>query len=133
MADAGGSDGGLMASARGLGHTALTLLRTRLSLLGVELQEEQARLVGVLLYGICAAIALGAGLVFLAVAITVALWENNRLLALGVFAALFLSAGSVCALVASRLARRGSVLFAASLAELQKDREALKPQTPSTP
>ena len=53
------------------------------------------------------------------------MWESNRLLALGVFSALFLGAGIASAVLATSLARGGSKLFAASLAELRKDRDAL--------
>jgi len=50
---------------------------------------------------------------------------RGRLLALGVFSALFLGAGIICLSLAMSLARSGSKLFSASLAELRKDREAL--------
>ena len=65
------------------------------------------------------------GLVFLATFLTVLLWDSHRLLALGVFSALFLGAGIICLSLAMSLARSGSKLFSASLAELRKDREAL--------
>jgi len=57
----------------------------------------------------------------------VLLWESNRLLALGVFAALFLGAGIASLMLAMNLARAGSKLFSGSLAELRQDREALSP------
>jgi uncharacterized membrane protein YqjE len=52
-------------------------------------------------------------------------WESHRLLALGVFSALFLGAGIATLLMALSYARAGSTLFKASLAELARDREAL--------
>lgn len=117
---------GLIASVRGLAATTVALASNRLSLLGVELAEEQARLLSLLLYGMAAVLSLGAGLIFFAVLITVLLWDNNRLLALGVFSALFIGAGTVCGLVARTLAQRQSRLFEASLAELSKDHSALQ-------
>ena len=116
---------GLFASTRGLLGTGVTLLHNRLQLLGVELAEERVRLVSMLAYGGAAFLCLAAGLVFLAVFLTVLMWENNRLLALGVFSALFLGAGIASAALAMSLARSGSKLFSASLAELRKDRDAL--------
>jgi uncharacterized membrane protein YqjE len=68
---------------------------------------------------------MSAGLVFLAVFLTVLLWDSHRLLALGVFSALFLGAGITTLLMAMNLARAGSTLFKGSLAELARDREAL--------
>jgi uncharacterized membrane protein YqjE len=86
-----------------------------------------------LTYGAIALICLSAGLVFLAVFLTVLLWDSHRLLALGVFSALFLGAGIATLLVAMNFARAGSTLFKASLAELARDREALAQGGASAP
>lgn len=114
-------------SLRGLVGTVLTLARLRLDLLSVEAQEEMARVGGLLLYGALAVIGLSLGVGFLAILITVLLWDSHRLLALAVFATLFGTLGTVAALVASRRARQGTRLFAASLDELRQDRERLGP------
>ncbi len=119
------SRAGLFASLTGLFGTALALLQNRLQLLGVELAEERLRLLSLLTYGAIALVCLSAGLVFLAVFLTVLFWDSNRLLALGIFSALFLGAGIATLLVAMNFAKSGSTLFTASLAELAKDREAL--------
>jgi uncharacterized membrane protein YqjE len=116
---------GLFASTRGLLRTGVTLLHNRLELFGVELAEERTRLVSVLVYGAAAFVCIAAGVIFLAVFVTVLLWDSNRLLALGVFTALFLGAGIASLTLAIGLARSGSKLFAASLAELRKDADVL--------
>lgn len=116
---------GLFASTKGLLGTAVTLLHNRLELLGVELAEERLRLVSLLAYGGAAFLCIAAGLIFLAIFLTVLLWESSRLLALGVFSALFLGAGVASLMLAMSLARSGSKLFSASLAELRRDRDAL--------
>lgn len=118
---------GLFASLRGFAATSVALVRTRLELLRIEAREEVGRLSGLILWGIAAVLLGVVGLVFLAVFITVLLWESQRLLALGIFTALFLFAATVSALSALRLARQKSQLFAASLAELRHDEDALKP------
>lgn len=116
---------GLFASLRGFATTSVALLRSRLELLKLETREEVGRVAGLLLWGI-AAVTLGSvGVTFLAVFFTVLLWDSQRLLALGIFSALFLGAAVIAAAVAVRLARRGSQLFAASLAELRRDEAAL--------
>jgi uncharacterized membrane protein YqjE len=117
----------LAASLKGLAGTVLTLLQIRLELLSVEAQEEVARVASLLLYGAVAVILLALGLGFAAILITVALWDTQRLLALAVFTTLFLVLGGVLAWLAYQRIRRGSVLFAASLAELRQDREQLRP------
>jgi len=116
---------GLFASTKGLLATGVTLLRNRIELFGVELAEERRRLLSVLAYGGVAFLCLAAGLIFLAIFLTVLLWDSNRLLALGVFSALFLGAGIASLALAISLGRADSKLFSASLAELSKDREAL--------
>jgi uncharacterized membrane protein YqjE len=116
---------GLFASLKGLLGTSLGLLQNRLQLLGVELAEERARLLSLLAYGAVAFICLGAGMVFFAMFVTVLLWDSNRLLALGVFAALFLAAGSLTLMLALGRAKAGSNLFSASLAELRRDGDTL--------
>ena len=116
----------LSASLKGLAGTVLTLLQVRLELLGVEAQEEVVRVVGLLLWGMAAVLLLAMGLGFLAIFITVALWDTQRLLALSVFATLFLTLGGIAIWMAWQRARRGSTLFASSLAELRQDREQLR-------
>lgn len=118
---------GLFSSLRGLAATGVATLQNRLELFSVELQEEKARVLGLLVYGATALILLATGVVFAAVFITVLLWDSHRLLALGVFSALFLAAGAVALTAARRLAASASRPFEASLAELARDRAALDP------
>lgn len=117
---------GLLVSLRGFAATGVALLRTRLELLKIEAQEEVGRVRGVLLWGIAAVLLGVVGTVFLAIFLTVLLWDSHRVLVLGVFCALFLAAAAVAVGIALRLVRQGSQLFAASLAELRQDEAALK-------
>ncbi len=118
---------GLLVSLRGFATTAVGLLRTRIELLRLETLEETNRIAGLLLWGFVAALLAVVGVALLAVFVTVLLWDSHRLLALGVFTALFLAAAGVAAALALRLARQGSRMFAASLAELRRDEAALNP------
>lgn len=119
------SRAGLFTSLKGLLGSGTALLKNRLELFGVELAEERERLLALLLWGAVAFVGLASGLMFFAVLITILLWDNNRLLALGTFSAVFLGVGFYALAMASRLARPGSKLFAASLAELDRDHDAL--------
>jgi uncharacterized membrane protein YqjE len=116
----------LLESLRGAADSGVALVANRLELLGVELAEERVRLLALLAYGAVAFIALGAGVVFLAMFVTVLMWDSNRLLALGIFASVFLVGGTVALITALGYASKKSSLFSASLAELRKDRDALK-------
>jgi uncharacterized membrane protein YqjE len=105
----------------------LELLQVRLELLSIEAQEEVQRVIGLLLFGAVALLALTLGVVFLAILVTVALWDSHRLVVLAVFSVLFLTLGGVAAYVARSKVLAGSALFASSVEELRRDRESLKP------
>ena len=121
---------GLFSSLRSLAGSGIGLLRTRLELLSVEVREEKVRLLSLLIYGATAFVLLSFGLLFLAVFVTVLLWESHRLLALGAFAAVFVGGGLAAFVAMLAIARTPSTLFAASLAELARDRAALQPESP---
>ena len=110
---------------------ALGLLQTRLELLATEFQEEKLRLGSLLGYAAAAFFFLGFGAVMLALFLTVLLWDSHRLLALGIFTALFLAIGILAALAAARIGRQGSRLFAASISELAQDRDMIRPDNES--
>lgn len=117
---------GLSGSLRRLADTALGVAQTRLSLLIAELDTEKTRLMGQAAYGLMALLLGLFGIVFLALTITVWLWESHRLLGLGVSTLLFLGASCACALAARRYGQRSDKPFEATLAELAEDRRRLQ-------
>ncbi|MDX5410140.1 MAG: phage holin family protein [Thauera sp.] len=116
----------LAESLHGIVDAGLQTVQTRLELLAVELQEEKLRLAGLALNTVLAGLLLGFGLVFLMIFLTVLFWEEHRLLALGLATAICLGGGLLAARNAARAFRSGTKLFSASLAELARDRDALK-------
>lgn len=116
----------LSASLKGLTATVLELLQLRLELLSVEAQEEVLRIGGLLIFGAVAVAFLSLGLGFLAMLITVALWDTHRLLPLTLFAGLFLGLGLVAVWLARERVRSGTRLFSATIEELKQDREGLR-------
>lgn len=110
----------------GLLSTGLAVAQTRLELLAVEVQEEKHRLSALLFNSVLAALFIGFGVIALVLFATVALWDSHRLLALGVGTVVLLAAGLLTAATAARLVREGSRLFAASLAELARDRDEVE-------
>lgn len=113
-------------SVKGLAATVLELLQVRLELLSVEAQEEVLRIGALLVYGAMAVTLLGLGLCFLAMLLTVALWDSHRLLPLAVFAVLFLVLGVWAAYQARQRVLSQSRLFSASVDEIKRDLEALR-------
>ncbi|MGQ9724351.1 MAG: phage holin family protein [Tepidimonas sp.] len=107
---------------------AIELLRVRLELFGVEAGEHALDVAEALGAAVASAVLLSLGLGFLAVLLTVLLWDSHRLLALASFAAVFLTLGGM-ALVWARHRLRRVRWFAASAAELARDRERLREQS----
>ena len=116
----------LAESLHGIVDAGLQTVQTRLELLAVELQEEKLRLTGLALNTVLAGLLLGFGLMFLLVFLTVLFWEEHRLLALGISTAICLIGGLLAASKAAHAFRSGTKLFSASLAELTRDRAALR-------
>ena len=117
---------GLLASAQGLLGTLIAIVQTRVELLATELEEEKRRLLAVMAWGVVAVLLGCFGLVFLAVFATVLLWEESRLLVLGTMTALFLGLGGLAWWRVRALLDHGEGMLAASIAELDGDRQALE-------
>jgi len=117
--------GGIFGSVKGLAATLLAIAHTRLELFSVELEEEWVRASSILTWSLVALFCGGIGVVFAALFLVFALWPTHPLLALGIPTVLFLLiAGFSWRVVRGKL-RAKPRPFAASLAELAKDREQL--------
>jgi len=113
-----------LASLRRLLQTALALVQTRFELLAVELQQEELRVFDALVLAVLGCVLLGIGAVLLALLVAVLFWEEHRLLALGVLTLVFVGVGGAVLATARKRLQHG-VPFAATLAELGADRDAL--------
>ena len=111
---------------RGLLADLLELVEVRLELAAVEAREDLDQVLVLLVQVMLALMLAGFGLIFLAVFVTVLLWDAQRYAVLGGFAGLFLLGSLVFALLARRRLRRGLRLFRSSRDELRRDRERLR-------
>ena len=109
-----------------LAASFIALGRIRLELLVIEVQEEKERIVAMLVWAVVTAFIGCFALVFVALFVTLALWDNHRLLALGGFSALFFVLASWGVLRLRHLLAIGSSLFHSSIAELREDSRALR-------
>lgn len=116
---------GLFDSLSGLTSTVVAIIHTRLELFSNDLEEDQAHVLALLAQMLAALFLLGVGVVLAVILLVLAFWDTHRLLVLGVLAGLFLTAGLVAGAVALYKARNKPKPFAASLAELYKDRQQL--------
>ena len=117
---------GLVAALSGMAATAVVLLRTRLELATVEFEEERERIKTMLVLIVVATVFACFALVALSVLVVVWLWDRSPLLAISgvtIFYVL-IAAGAVLALK-QQLQAHGRP-FAATLAELERDAEAMR-------
>jgi len=115
----------MLDSLRRLLTQLLALLRVRLELLSAELSSEFHRIVRAIVWALAALLFASIGLLMAAITVVIAFWEQDRLVA-----SLWVTGGFVLvALLAVwqswRTLARGPKLFAATLEELRRDREAL--------
>lgn len=127
MAEQNGSAGeGLFVSLKALSANLLGIVQTRLELLSTDIAEERERIVTLLVLALAALFSIGVGVVLLAILVVVALWESNRLFALGGMIVFFLMTGAIIGWVVLSRLRRSPRPFDASISELAKDRQELK-------
>jgi uncharacterized membrane protein YqjE len=117
----------LAVSLKGFFSSLIELVHVRLELITVEARDEALRLTELLVYGALAIAFLTFGIAFVAVLLTVLLWDSHRLLALTLFSTLFITLGVLAAIVARARMAEGTRLFASSLEELKRDRDSLRP------
>lgn len=117
---------GLFASLSRLLGTVLEIAQVRLDLVGTEVELEKRRIFDGLLWGAVALLVLGIGLVLLCGFIVLLFWDGYRLPAVGAMALLFLFSSAALIREARRRLRRANGMFAASLAELERDRAGLQ-------
>ncbi|WP_018227557.1 phage holin family protein [Methyloversatilis universalis] len=115
----------LGASLKGFVSSLIEIVHVRLELITVEARDEALRLTELLVYGALAIAFLTFGIAFLAVLLTVLLWDSHRLLVLTLFSTLFITLGAVAAVIARARMAEGTRLFASTLDELKRDRDAL--------
>ncbi len=116
---------GLLAAARISATTLLTIGRTRLELLGNEIEEKKLRIAQLVMFLLVAAFSLTIAVLLAVVWLVVLFWEARALI-LGIGTLVFLLIG-IYALVSARKATASpDKMFASSLAELEEDVRQLK-------
>lgn len=116
----------LLGSVLSLVDGVLDMAATRLELVAVEVQEEKNRILRVLALGAVALMALGFGVLFLSLTITVVLWDEHRILVLALLSAFFLLGGGGAIALALRTLKSHPRVFETSIEELKNDRAALR-------
>jgi uncharacterized membrane protein YqjE len=118
---------GLLASLQRLVGTALGIAQTRIEIVATEYEEERERLRELVFYGLASLWLFSFGLILLTLVMVMLFWEDHRLAVLSVFAGLYLVLGAGMGLVLRGKLKERPRLFAATVAELKKDRDRLSP------
>lgn len=116
----------LTESLKRLAGTLLSIVQTRLELLGNELEAERLHFEQTLLYRVIALLFFGLSIMLFSVFIVVVFWDSQRLLVLGGLAGLSFIAGLLVWNTSRKLTRKSPRIFSASLAELSSDRDQLR-------
>ncbi|WP_250452214.1 phage holin family protein [Caballeronia sp. ATUFL_M2_KS44] len=103
--------------------SAFAIFETRLELIGIELQEEKERLIGVLFLGLAAMMLAMMALISLTVLIAIFFWDNYRWEALGGITLLYAVIAIICGLTARSKLRNAPHLFDDTLDQFRKDRD----------
>ena len=115
----------MLGPVKDLARTLLSFALTRTRLAATELEEQALRLIEILIWAALAFFFLMVAVVFVAVLVVLLFWDSNRVLAAGLLAALFVCIGSGAALIMRARLRERPKFLAATLAELERDRDTL--------
>jgi len=115
----------LLSSLKNLVSTGASIAQTRLELISTDVQIARSKFIGLLVMIVFALFFLFFGLVMLALLIVIYSWETDRILALTLLTSGFLVVGLILATLILQSLRTMPKLFAATIAELQKDRQEL--------
>lgn len=116
---------GLLESLTTLAGTLVGVVHTRLDLFFVDLEEERELFLRLLITALVALFCFGVGVVLATILVVVSFWDDHRLLVLGILTSIFLASGGILWAGASNKLKKRPRMFAASLAELSKDRDQL--------
>ena len=118
-------DGSLRAVIARLADALLGLARTRLELAAVEYAEERGRIGRQLAMLVAGILCLMFALLFVAAGVIAYFWDTHRVAAFVGVVIAFAGAGAVLLWRRAEIGHTASTPFAATLAELDKDRAAL--------
>ena len=124
---------GLLDSVRRVLVSLIEIGQTRLQLASTEVEEERLRVAELLLYATVSLFFLGVGLVLASLWVVLLFWDDHRELVLAAISGLFLLVGAGLAITWRHKARHKPKLLATTVAELQRDRDALRAGLPRRP
>jgi uncharacterized membrane protein YqjE len=117
---------GVLAALRSLWATGCALLRNRVELFGVELQEQKLRLLRLMILGAVGVFLANLGLVMLTITVIFLAGPEARPLVLVGLTLLYLAAATIVFLILRKEIRSAPLPFGDTISELRKDSECFK-------
>ena len=111
----------------------MALMRTRLELASVELAEERARFTSIVAFAVAGAVLATLALAALTLFVVAYYWDTHRFEAIAALAIAYGALAAFAFLRVGAIARNPPTPFAATIAELEKDRRWLAGEPPPTP
>jgi uncharacterized membrane protein YqjE len=111
----------------------IALARTRLELASVELALERARFTSIVAYAVAGAVLATLAVATLTLFVVAYFWDTHRYEAIAALVVVYGALAAFAFLRASAIVSRQPTPFAASLAELEKDRAILAGERPPSP
>jgi uncharacterized membrane protein YqjE len=121
----------LAATVGRIGATLIAMVRTRLELAAVEVQEEARRLLGYLAWTLLAVFLAAAACMLAALFVILLFWDSYRLQAVAGMALLFAGAGAAIIIKVRASFDAQPRMLSATLAELHKDAGLLRTAGPA--
>jgi len=121
---------GILDSIRSFLASWVAVIKTRVEIISVEIEEQREWMEQLLLLAVAAAFCLSMGLILLTLFVVVLFWESHPLVVLGAFTIVYLGGGIALWLTLRQKIRSKPRIFSATSAELGKDYTALQPRTP---
>lgn len=115
--------GGFLHSLRRLAAALVAILHTRAELLAREFEREKKLITRLVLLALGALFFLALGVLTFTMFIIVLFWDSQRLVAIGSLTLIYLGIAVALLMFAKGEAARAARPFAATVAELKKDRE----------
>ena len=122
--------GGVMDTVRSFLASWIALVKTRVEIISVELEEQREWIEQLILLAVAAAFFLSLGIILLTLFVVMLFWDKYPLVVLGGFTVLYFGAGLGLWLTLKRKMKNKPRLFATTAAELGKDYAALQPRSP---
>jgi uncharacterized membrane protein YqjE len=119
-----------MDSVRSFLASWLAVIKTRVEILSVELEEQREWLEQLILLAVAAVFCISLGIILLTLFVVVLFWDKYPLAVLGGFTVLYLGAGIGLWVTLRQKLKKKPRIFSTTAAELAKDYASLQPRTP---